>query len=264
MSFLDSLGSGLNQLGNTVVTGIKDSLNPGNLIQAGASLIGGLMGNQGRADQARQANEFSAQQFATRYQTTVKDMEAAGLNPMLAYSQGASGQPSGQQAVYQDPVSPAVSAYQNSNQELKDAAQAELNAASAGKARKEIELIDETVKKTKQEVENLKTDKERNEAVIKNLGQQYLNLKDEGANLKTQNKVMEQTMKKMLSEIKNIDKETLLIDVNQKLQNLEYEAAKKTSNIGREFKQLQPMLELLKDVLSVFRPRGSIIINRGK
>ena len=50
------------------------------------SLIGGQMSNDARADQANRANAFSAQQFATRYQTTVKDMKAAGLNPMLAYS----------------------------------------------------------------------------------------------------------------------------------------------------------------------------------
>lgn len=264
MSILDNIGSGFKSLGNVAVEGIKSSLNPGSLIQAGASLVGGILGNRSRADQATAANEFSANQFATRYQTTVKDMQAAGLNPMLAYSQGASGQPSGQQAVMQDYISPAVSAYQNSNQDLKDAAQAELNAATAAQARKNIELINETVTKTKQEVENLKTDKDRNDAVIKNLGQQFLNLQDEGKNLKTQNDVLRKSVEKMIAEIPSITKETLLIDVNQKLANLEYDAAKKTSNIGREFKQIQPMLELLKDVLSVMRPRGSIVINRGK
>ena len=40
------------------------------------------------------SNAFNAQQFATRYQTTVKDLEAAGLNPMLAYGQGGGSPPS--------------------------------------------------------------------------------------------------------------------------------------------------------------------------
>jgi len=52
------------------------------------SFIGGERRNDAQAEQAAIANAFSAQQFATRYQTTVKDMAAAGLNPMLAYSQG--------------------------------------------------------------------------------------------------------------------------------------------------------------------------------
>lgn len=50
--------------------------------------------NQTSIDLANQANAFSAQQYATRYQTTVKDLEAAGLNPMLAYGQGAGSPPS--------------------------------------------------------------------------------------------------------------------------------------------------------------------------
>jgi hypothetical protein len=43
------------------------------------------MQNQAAVNNMNAANAFSAQQFATRYQTTVKDLEAAGLNPMLAY-----------------------------------------------------------------------------------------------------------------------------------------------------------------------------------
>jgi hypothetical protein len=54
-------------------------------IGSAADLIGGIMTNNQSAANLNTANQFSAQQFATRYQTTVKDLEAAGLNPMLAY-----------------------------------------------------------------------------------------------------------------------------------------------------------------------------------
>lgn len=57
----------------------------GSLIGAGASAFGQSQANQANADLAQSQNQFSAQQFATRYQTTVKDLQAAGLNPMLAY-----------------------------------------------------------------------------------------------------------------------------------------------------------------------------------
>lgn len=67
----------------------------GGLISGGLSLLGGLFSNEANADQSLAANQFSAEQYAKRYQTTVKDMQAAGLSPMLAYSQGAGSAPSG-------------------------------------------------------------------------------------------------------------------------------------------------------------------------
>lgn len=64
------------------------------VIGGAMDIFGGQQTNQTSKDLANQANAFSAQQYATRYQTTVKDLEAAGLNPMLAYGQGAGSPPS--------------------------------------------------------------------------------------------------------------------------------------------------------------------------
>lgn len=63
-------------------------------VGAAANIFGNMNTNQTNRDLANQANAFSAQQYANRYQTTVKDLEAAGLNPMLAYGQGAGSPPS--------------------------------------------------------------------------------------------------------------------------------------------------------------------------
>jgi methionine synthase II (cobalamin-independent) len=63
-------------------------------VSAGLNYFGNQERNKTSVDLANQANQFSAQQYATRYQTTVKDLEAAGLNPMLAYGQGAGSPPS--------------------------------------------------------------------------------------------------------------------------------------------------------------------------
>ena len=81
-------------------------------IGGGASLLGGTLTNQAQAAQAAGAQSFSAEQAqkqmdfqermrSTQYQTTVKDLMAAGLNPMLAYTQGGAGTPSGSAAVGQ-------------------------------------------------------------------------------------------------------------------------------------------------------------------
>lgn len=87
------------------------------LFDAGANLIGTLLTNKSNEDIANQANQFSAHQYATRYQTTVKDLAKAGLSPMLAYGQGAGSAPSGAVgAPMQNPVGSALDAYLKSKE----------------------------------------------------------------------------------------------------------------------------------------------------
>lgn len=43
--------------------------------------------------EAQKSRDFAANQRATAYQTTTADMKAAGLNPMLAYTQGSTSTP---------------------------------------------------------------------------------------------------------------------------------------------------------------------------
>jgi len=70
--------------------GIDDAIVAG----VGGSLLTGILNNSAASSRQANAQDFSAGQFATRYQTTVKDMQAAGLSPMLAYGQGGGSAPS--------------------------------------------------------------------------------------------------------------------------------------------------------------------------
>lgn len=80
----------------------------GAVIGAAASLAGGLLANKGRSDAAEATNAFNERMRNTQYQAAVKDMKAAGLNPMLAYQQGGNASPAGVTADVQDVISPAV------------------------------------------------------------------------------------------------------------------------------------------------------------
>lgn len=63
------------------------------------AIAGSILGSAAQAkynmDAQEDVQDFQRKMFRERYQMTVKDMEKAGLNPMLAVSQGAGSVPSG-------------------------------------------------------------------------------------------------------------------------------------------------------------------------
>ena len=86
------------------------------LIAAGGSLVSGLLSHKGAKDaqkinvaEAAKQRQFAERMRNTQWQAAVQDMEAAGINPALAYSQGPAASPSGASASVTDAVTPAVS-----------------------------------------------------------------------------------------------------------------------------------------------------------
>lgn len=80
----------------------------GAIIGAGASLLGGALSNsaQSRANQAninlnRENRDWQEYMSNSAYRRAVEDMKAAGLNPMLAYSQGGASSPNSSAATVQ-------------------------------------------------------------------------------------------------------------------------------------------------------------------
>lgn len=84
------------------------------LLTGGLSFVGGLMGNQSRQQSASAQMDFQQNMSNTAYQRATADMKAAGLNPMLAYSQGPASTPGGASADMSDVISPAVGTAQTS------------------------------------------------------------------------------------------------------------------------------------------------------
>jgi len=101
------------------------------IIAGGAALLGGAMGNKSAKNESRRNRAFQERMRNTQWQAAVADMEAAGINPALAYSQGPAASPGGSMASQSDVVSPAIS-----------------SAMQFKQAQKQLRLLDSQIRKT--------------------------------------------------------------------------------------------------------------------
>lgn len=224
-----------------------------------SSVGGALLGHSLAKDRQEDAQDFSAQQFATRYQTTVQDMKAAGLNPMLAYSQGGGNAPTSSAASAQS--SDMSQAYLQSK--LNSAQIANIEAQTA-KTQAETNIISETgldqakatLNKTLVDVGLSSSQIAKVNSETQNIIQTLNNIKSEDERLKAAARMLNQqsqlyTQQTMTEaqRVKLVEEQAKLVIAQTGLANLDIAAAKSFDNIGREFKQLQPMLELIRSLI---------------
>lgn len=163
----------------------------GGLISGGLSYLGQRNANVANAQQAAMNREFQEDMSGTAYQRATEDMKAAGLNPMLAYSQGGAKGTPGAQAVMQSDLGAAV------------------NSGQTGA------MIDATIQKVRAETGKAEADTKLSESQalinavqVPKVEQETKTSAFSAANLDTQSRLMGQQAVKVMAEVEKIGYDT--------------------------------------------------------
>jgi hypothetical protein len=258
--FGEIFGSVLGYLGQRETNSANQSINQSNLAYNAEEAQANRVWS---ADQARMQRDYQTEMANTSWQRGVKDMQAAGLSPMLAYSkggaispQGAMGSSSAASATSPIPMQNVMSSAVDTANKLATrdliSAQTDASKASAGQSDAAARQLDAQVERIKAEIPKINQEKmnaEEQYFVLRATTEQLI--KSAGF-LSEQSTTQGDVRNQLKALVGKLMQETQLDVSREMLNRLEIDAATSFGNLGREAGQLKPVF----DVLRMFiRPR---------
>lgn len=209
---------------------VKAITNPvASLIGSGLSFLGGRAQNAASAEAAARQMDFQRDMSDTSYQRQIKDLEAAGINPMLVTKLGGASTPPGAMPSF---VNPALAAAQSFSALQSSQAAKQQAETSERLSEPQIRQVEAATAKIIEEIKNIPLEGVRLQETAWMLFNQAKLYQEQGA---TQQQVRDQ----LIATVQKLIAETDLI-------RFDIKAAQLLDNLGREAKQLEPIVNILK------------------
>lgn len=239
-----------------------------NLVSAGVDFLGGLFTNYSNAKQNKKNRELALhmfnEQMRKKYQYAVKDMKAAGLNPMLAATNGVSGASASvpSNIPMQAPtISSAIARMRESSAQTEAVeSTSELNSANAEKVKADTALVKSTmgakIEQSERELQKLKNESDYVVAKMDDLQSQGQKRYQEVVNLRKQEKILSHQIKAAQNKNTLFENEYARLELDNllKQKNLDWFTVANSARVAKDFSSAAKNVG---DLVGSFLPGGS-------